>query len=101
MEQFPEARKHLVTLQRYDSVVPLTKLVVFTEHKSDVRRRGVASTIKLSPVESSRCCHPLLFFTSPSFSPLPLFAFTFLSLIWLFTFPFYILPRVVSPYFKG
>jgi hypothetical protein len=31
---------------RIDSVIPLTKLTVFTEHKSDIRRKGVASTIK-------------------------------------------------------
>jgi hypothetical protein len=41
-----EGRKYFLTKQEYDSVVPLTKLVVFTEHKSDVRRKGVASTIK-------------------------------------------------------
>lgn len=41
-----EARRHFVQRQDYDSEFPLTKLKVFTEHKSDVRRRGVASTIK-------------------------------------------------------
>lgn len=39
-------RKHLVTRQAYDGVVPIQKLVVFTEHKSNVRRKGIASTIK-------------------------------------------------------
>ena len=29
-----------------ESVVPLSKLIVFTEHKSQIRRQGVASTIK-------------------------------------------------------
>ncbi|PHH92812.1 hypothetical protein CDD83_4971 [Cordyceps sp. RAO-2017] len=41
-----EARHYFVTPQPYDGVIPLTKLKVFTEHKSDVRRRGVANTIK-------------------------------------------------------
>lgn len=41
-----EGRQYFLTPQSYDSVIPLTKLVVFTEHKSDIRRKGVASTIK-------------------------------------------------------
>ena len=41
-----EGRKYFLTKQEYDGVVPLTKLTVFTEHKSDIRRKGVASTIK-------------------------------------------------------
>ncbi|KAF2226411.1 hypothetical protein BDZ85DRAFT_191428 [Elsinoe ampelina] len=46
--QHDDGRKHLLTPRREDggSVLPLAKLVVFTEHKSDIRRRGVASTIK-------------------------------------------------------
>lgn len=40
-------RKHFLTpRQEDDDIVPLTKLVVFTEHKSTIRRRGVANTIK-------------------------------------------------------
>ncbi len=39
-------RQYLVQPQAYDNVIPLTKLKVFTEHKSDVRRKGVASTLK-------------------------------------------------------
>lgn len=39
-------RKHLVSRQDYDGVITLSKLKVFTEHKSEVRRAGVASTIK-------------------------------------------------------
>lgn len=39
-------RQYFVKRQEYDGVVPIQKLVVFTEHKSDVRRKGVASTIK-------------------------------------------------------
>ncbi|KAK6341706.1 hypothetical protein TWF696_008774 [Orbilia brochopaga] len=41
-----EGRKHFVEAQEYDNVIPLTKLIVFTEHKSLIRRKGVASTIK-------------------------------------------------------
>ncbi|KAG6103068.1 hypothetical protein E4U14_006451 [Claviceps sp. LM454 group G7] len=41
-----EIRQYFVTEQKYDSVIPLSKIRVFTEHKSDVRRKGVASTIK-------------------------------------------------------
>lgn len=41
-----EGRKYFITEQSYDKVVPLTKMTVFTEHKSDIRRKGVASTIK-------------------------------------------------------
>ncbi|KAI1811745.1 hypothetical protein GGS20DRAFT_561613 [Poronia punctata] len=41
-----EIRHHFVRKQDYDGVIPITKLKVFTEHKSDIRRKGVASTIK-------------------------------------------------------
>ncbi|KAN0106167.1 DNA-binding protein-like protein HGH1 [Hyaloscypha variabilis] len=41
-----EGRTYFLTRQEYDGVIPLTKMIVFTEHKSDVRRKGVASTIK-------------------------------------------------------
>ncbi|KAK2589930.1 Protein hgh1 [Conoideocrella luteorostrata] len=41
-----EIRQYFLTEQKYDGVIPLTKIRVFTEHKSDVRRKGVASTIK-------------------------------------------------------
>ena len=41
-----EVRQYFIKKQDYDDVVPLTKLKVFTEHKSDVRRKGIASTIK-------------------------------------------------------
>ncbi|KAI6382411.1 hypothetical protein MCOR25_000707 [Pyricularia grisea] len=44
-----DVRKHMITAQKYDGVVPITKLRVFTNEEtttSDVRRRGVASTIK-------------------------------------------------------
>jgi hypothetical protein len=41
-----ELRHFFLAEQTYDKVVPLTKLKVFTEHKSGIRRKGVASTIK-------------------------------------------------------
>jgi hypothetical protein len=46
LAKHPEIRRYFVNRQDYDSAVPLTKIRVFTEHKSDVRRKGVASTIK-------------------------------------------------------
>ncbi|KAB5572092.1 hypothetical protein GE09DRAFT_1170402 [Coniochaeta sp. 2T2.1] len=46
LAKHPEIRQHFIRRQEYDSAVPLTKIRVFTEHKSDVRRKGVASTIK-------------------------------------------------------
>lgn len=47
MAKFEEGRKYFMTPQPHDdNIIPLTKLVVFTEHGSDIRRRGVASTIK-------------------------------------------------------
>ncbi|KAF2398394.1 DNA-binding protein HGH1 [Trichodelitschia bisporula] len=62
MAKHPEGRTYFVTPQAHDSdIIPLTKLTVFTEHKSAIRRRGVASTIKnvTFDVES----HPKLFAT--------------------------------------
>lgn len=46
LSKHEDVRKFFVTEQKYNSVIPLTKLKVFTEHKSDIRRKGVASTIK-------------------------------------------------------
>jgi len=43
---------------RDDAVIPLTKLIVFTEHTSHVRRRGVASTIKNTTFDIA--AHPRL-----------------------------------------
>ncbi len=40
-------RKYFLAKQAYDDVVPITKLTVFTdEHRTHVRRKGVASTLK-------------------------------------------------------
>ncbi|KAJ3516415.1 hypothetical protein NM208_g14845 [Fusarium decemcellulare] len=51
-----DIRKHFLETQKYDGVIPITKLKVFTEHKSDIRRKGVASTIKNVAFEISS--HP-------------------------------------------
>jgi hypothetical protein len=46
LTKHPEIRRYFLEKQEYDGAIPLTKLKVFTEHQSDVRRKGVASTIK-------------------------------------------------------
>jgi hypothetical protein len=47
ISKYEEGRKHFLTPREEDeNIIPLTKLIVFTEHKSTIRRRGVASTIK-------------------------------------------------------
>ncbi|KAI1945735.1 Protein hgh1 [Ophidiomyces ophidiicola] len=46
ISKYEEGRAYFVTQQEYDSVIPITKLTVFTEHHSNIRRKGVASTIK-------------------------------------------------------
>ncbi|KAK3936389.1 protein HGH1 [Diplogelasinospora grovesii] len=51
-----EIRQFFVTRQDHDGVIPFNKIKVFTEHKSDVRRKGVASTIK--NVAFDIPCHP-------------------------------------------
>ncbi|KAK9450288.1 uncharacterized protein V1518DRAFT_413464 [Limtongia smithiae] len=53
ISRLPEGRKYFVTEQEYDHLVPLSKLLVFTEYNNDVRRAGVASTIKNSLFELS------------------------------------------------
>lgn len=45
--QHPDARSYFTTPHKEDDgIIPLSKIIVFTEHKSVIRRRGVASTIK-------------------------------------------------------
>ncbi|EON65399.1 hypothetical protein W97_04637 [Coniosporium apollinis CBS 100218] len=59
MAKHPEGRAYFITPQSRDQeIIPLTKLTVFTEHKSVIRRRGVASTIKNVAFEVS--AHPTL-----------------------------------------
>ncbi|KAK8440543.1 Protein hgh1 [Candidozyma auris] len=49
LSRFKKGRDYFVTEQSYDNVVPISKLLVFTEkYDSKVRREGVASTIKNS-----------------------------------------------------
>lgn len=54
-----QGRRYFTSRQDYDDVVPVTKLTVFTEHESAVRRKGVASTIKNVTFDVS--FHPVLF----------------------------------------
>nr|KAK5434739.1 Protein hgh1 [Exophiala xenobiotica] len=58
MSKHKAGRDHFLSKREYDGVVPVSKLMVFTEHKSDIRRRGVASTIKNVAFEVDK--HPLL-----------------------------------------
>lgn len=41
-----DVRQHLVCRQEYDGANPIAKIMVFTEHQSEIRRAGVASIIK-------------------------------------------------------
>jgi hypothetical protein len=47
LAKFPEGREYLTTPQEHDeNIIPITKIQVFTDHASHIRRLGVASTIK-------------------------------------------------------
>ncbi|KAI5290300.1 hypothetical protein KEM54_001916 [Ascosphaera aggregata] len=46
VSKFEEGRKYFTKEQSYDSIIPVTKLTVFTEDPSHIRRKGVASTLK-------------------------------------------------------
>lgn len=59
LSQTERGRAYLLERQDYDGVVPITKLTVFTEHSSNVRRKGVASTLKNVAFEIKS--HPQLF----------------------------------------
>lgn len=49
LSRFKEGREYFVTEQEYDGIIPLTKLLVFTDKwDAKIRREGVASTIKNS-----------------------------------------------------
>jgi hypothetical protein len=52
VSRLPSGRQYFITKRDYDGVIPISKLVVFTEHKSLIRRKGVASTIKYVPTRS-------------------------------------------------
>ncbi|KIV90100.1 hypothetical protein PV10_07441 [Exophiala mesophila] len=51
MSRHQSGRDHFLSIREYDGVVPISKLTVFTEHTSHVRREGVASTIKNAAFE--------------------------------------------------
>lgn len=47
LAKFPKGREYLTTPQEHDAnIIPITKIQVFTDHASHIRRLGVASTIK-------------------------------------------------------
>lgn len=47
LAKFPKGREYLTTPQEHDNnIIPITKIQVFTDHASHIRRLGVASTIK-------------------------------------------------------
>lgn len=53
ISRFRKGREYFIEEQEYDGVVPLSKLLVFTEkYDSKIRREGVASTIKNSLFDS-------------------------------------------------
>lgn len=53
ISRFLQGREYFITEQSYDEVVPISKLLVFTEkYDSKIRREGVASTIKNSLFDS-------------------------------------------------
>ncbi|ODQ80672.1 hypothetical protein BABINDRAFT_12803 [Babjeviella inositovora NRRL Y-12698] len=54
ISRFAQGRAYFVTEQAYDEVVPISKLLVFTEkYDAKIRREGVASTIKNSLFDTS------------------------------------------------
>ncbi|KAI8937074.1 hypothetical protein NX059_006292 [Plenodomus lindquistii] len=47
LAKFPEGREYFTTPSEHDSnIIPITKIQVFTDHASHIRRLGVASAIK-------------------------------------------------------
>ncbi|KAF2133179.1 DNA-binding protein-like protein HGH1 [Dothidotthia symphoricarpi CBS 119687] len=47
LAKFPKGREYLTTPQEHDGdIIPITKIQVFTDHASHIRRLGVASAIK-------------------------------------------------------
>ncbi|RKP30539.1 DUF383-domain-containing protein [Metschnikowia bicuspidata] len=60
ISQFQFGRQYFITEREYDRVVPISKLLVFTEkYDSKIRREGVASTIKNSLFDID-CQHKLV-----------------------------------------
>lgn len=56
LSKHADIRRHFLESQKHDDIIPLNKIKVFTEHKSEIRRKGVASTIKNVAFEVS--AHP-------------------------------------------
>ncbi|ODV95806.1 hypothetical protein PACTADRAFT_84682 [Pachysolen tannophilus NRRL Y-2460] len=55
ISRFQKGRNYFITTQNYDNVVPISKILVFTEkYDSKIRRQGVASTIKNSLFDSEK-----------------------------------------------
>lgn len=55
ISRFRKGREYFITIQNYDNVIPISKLLVFTEmYDSKTRREGVASTIKNSLFDSEK-----------------------------------------------
>lgn len=70
LAKFPKGREYLTTPQEHDeNVIPITKIQVFTDHASHIRRLGVASTIK--NVSFHIPAHPILLSNLPSDPSLP------------------------------
>ena len=73
-------RKHFLTPRKEDQdIVPLSKLIVFTEHKSEIRRRGVASTIKNAAFDVDQ--HPTMILKDESEGGLGLLPYILLPLM--------------------
>ncbi|KAI3402726.1 HGH1 [Candida oxycetoniae] len=69
LSRFQQGRSYFVTEQTFDQVVPISKLLVFTEKYDDkIRREGVASTIKNSLFDTN--AHMKLL-TDPKINILP------------------------------
>lgn len=70
LAKFEKGREYLTTSQEHDSnIIPITKIQVFTDHKSHIRRLGVASTIKNAAFRVP--AHPVLLSNLPEDPTLP------------------------------
>ncbi|KAJ4339140.1 Protein hgh1 [Ascochyta clinopodiicola] len=70
LAKFTKGREYLTTPQEHDTnIIPMTKIQVFTDHKSHIRRLGVASTIKNASFHVP--AHPVLLSNLTSDPALP------------------------------
>ncbi|KAG9202717.1 hypothetical protein G6514_003969 [Epicoccum nigrum] len=70
LAKFEKGREYLTTPQEHDSnIIPITKIQVFTDHASHIRRLGVASTIKNAAFRVP--AHPVLLSNLPEDPSLP------------------------------